>query len=119
MDADGTDIDQVMRWNERLRLLAQLQGSYNELLQENGFASEESFNLVRDWSHRAWDWTFRETGPAFPELPGLATPEEGRRVSHDLDPSHADPAEPYLILLDPPEDMDEPTGGADEDRRAA
>lgn len=119
MDTNGNDIDQVMRWNERLRLLAQLQGTYNELLQENGFASEESYNLVRDWSHRAWDWTFRDAGPAFPDMPELDAPGESPRMIHDLDPTLADPTEPYLILVDPPEEFDEPGAEADDERRAA
>lgn len=118
MDAGEHDIEQIMRWNERLRLLAQLQGTYNELLQENGFGSEESFNLVRDWSHRAWDWTFRDTAPSFPELPEMGPPREPAIADPFLnapDPSSADPSEPYLILLDPLEDLDE----GDDERWAA
>ncbi len=74
MDAREEDFARIMEWNGRLRLLAQLQSSYAECLQEHGFDPEQAFQLVRDWSGRAWDWTVQEPMPLHPFLPGMDIP---------------------------------------------
>lgn len=89
------DYDQLMDWTDRLRMLAHVQGSYLDVLREQGFDAEQSFVLVRDWSGRVYDWTTRQQMgfPPFAQVP----------VAGDLvDPSGVTPGEPYLIVTDDP-----------------
>jgi hypothetical protein len=86
MDARDDDFARIMEWNGRLRLLAQLQASYVECLQEHGFDPDQSFQLVRDWSGRAWDWTVREAFEPHPLLghmtiPGVTVLDDGTPVA--------------------------------------
>lgn len=100
MDSER-DHGEIMQLSARLRLFAQLQGAYMDVLREQGFDDDQAFQLIRDWSTRGFEWTLRPTVAAFlPELPG----RPGQPPSHDAarldDPSSAAPDEPYLLAID-------------------
>src|SRR3712207_3744632 len=83
MDADAGELFRVLGWNERLELLAQAQGRYLDLLRDQGFDPDQSFTLVRDWSHQVWDWTVRSGPPAPVAAPFAPLPPGAGWSSHD------------------------------------
>lgn len=106
----GRHFDQIMDWNEKLRLLAHLQSEYRGLLAEQGFDDEQAFTLVRDWSHRVWDWTTRS---AFedPTTAGFGEP-------YLLPPQQADAAAESEDANDEPSDDRERTERGERSERA-
>lgn len=110
--ADISDLNDLLVFGERLKLLAQLQASYLDELRSEGFDDDQAFQLVRDWSNRGFDWTVRWVPPAgsFEDQlrdvqHGLQPPSEGEQVSdapatRGGDPSVASGNEPYLLPFD-------------------
>lgn len=87
----GPDFEQIMRWSERLRVYAEVQGMYYAQLRDQGFDTEQSYLFVRDWSAHTLGWT------AAPVRPPIEA----------LDPFGIEPGVPYLIALpDPPVEDD-------------
>ena len=101
------DLNDLLVFGERLKLLAQLQASYLIELRAEGFEDEQAYQLVRDWSSRGFDWTVRWVPPSasiedelrqaeavLGPLPDVPEPPASVDASTEL------PSEPYLLPYD-------------------
>ena len=140
--AEGTYMDDELRIlheamvvKERLRVLAELQGTYWDELIARGFDGSVAEQLVLEWSRHAYGMTFRsvpepsmdagldellgDIEPAGPS--GGARPEPGHRAHKDApvrsagDPSSVPPGESWLQIV--PDEDPTPVDDAAADRR--
>jgi len=103
------DLNDLLVFGERLKLLAKLQGTYLDELRGEGFEDEQAFQLVRDWSNRGFDWTVRWVPPAQSIEDQLRDAERslhpGMDFEVDVDNSPGS-AGPYLLPFDD-QDLDQ------------
>jgi hypothetical protein len=99
-NASFDELNDLLVFGERLRLLASLQATYLDELRGHGFDEDQSFTLVRDWSQRAFDWTVRYV----PTPASLDHELIGVDSGSGEDPSTAPADGPYLLPFD---DQDE------------
>lgn len=120
MDEDLRNLHETMVFKDRLRMLADLQATYQGELLSRGFEPEIAEQLMLEWSRSAFSMTFRsipepQLDEQLDELLGDPdAPAIGAQPSLGTDPSSVPPGESWLQLV---QDLD--LSDDDSDERAA